>query len=281
MAESRPVRLADGLAGRIQPGDGSKVLWIHGYTLDSSSWTEMWRRLPGWHHIGLDLPGHGASAPIGPGDDLRALGRKVADLCLEQDIRHIVALSFGTVTATQVLIEEPDHLWSVVLGAPTLAGGPSDPEVGATYTRLHQLYRRSSSARELAATWMSCIAWEGIDRQPALREQLGRLVENHRWAELKDWLILRLLQPAQREEDLRGIRTPLLILIGDRDLPAFHECAAILQRTVVRCERVTLSDTHHLCMLESPAPSAGPIEKHLRSHDRPSVAVAGSEQTPT
>jgi 2-succinyl-6-hydroxy-2,4-cyclohexadiene-1-carboxylate synthase len=280
VAELAHVRLADGLAGRVQPGDGNKVLWIHGYTLDSSSWSEMWRRLPGWYHIGLDLPGHGGSAPIGPQDDLRTLGRKVADLCREQDIRHLVALSFGTVTATQVLVEEPDHLWSIVLGAPALAGGPSDPDVGVTYGRLHQLYTQSGPGPEMTATWMSCIAWEGIDQQPALREQLGRLVHEHRWTEFKDWRILRLLQPPQREDDLRKIRTPMLILIGELDLPAFHACAAILQRTVPRCERVTLADTHHLCMLESPGLSAGPIERHLQMNDRAATRVATSEQPP-
>jgi pimeloyl-ACP methyl ester carboxylesterase len=281
VSEPAHVRLADGLAGRVQPGDGNKVLWIHGYTLDSSSWSEMWRRLPGWYHIGLDLPGHGASAPIVLQDDLRRLGRKVADLCREQDIRHIVALSFGTMTGTQVLIEEPDYLWSIVLGAPTLAGGPSDPDVGVAYGKLHQLYTRVGPGREMAATWMSCIAWEGIDQQPALREQLGALVASHRWTEFDDWRILRLLQPAQCEDDLRKIRTPMQILIGDLDLPAFHACAAILQRTVPRCERVTLANTHHLCMLESPGPSAGPIERHLRSNDRPSTRVGPSEPPPS
>jgi pimeloyl-ACP methyl ester carboxylesterase len=276
VTEAGRVQLARGFTGRVQPGGANKVLWIHGYTLDSSSWTEMWRRLPGWYHIGLDLPGHGGSAPISPQDDLRTLGRRVADLCHEHDIRHIVALSFGTLTATQVLIEEPDYLWSIVLGAPTLAGGPSDPEVGATYARLQQLHADATPPRELATTWMSCIAWEGIDQKPALREELGRLVENHRWTELKDWAILRLLQPPQREDDLRNIQTPMLILIGDRDLPAFHASAAILQRTVPHCELVTLPTTHHLCMLESPAASAGPIEKHLRSHDRPSHPASAS-----
>jgi pimeloyl-ACP methyl ester carboxylesterase len=183
-------------------------------------------------------------------------------------------------TATQFLIEEPDHLWSIVLGAPTLAGGPSDPDVGVTYGRLQQLYARVGPGREMAATWMSCIAWEGIDQQPALREQLGRLVEDHRWTEFEDWRILRLLQPPQREDDLKKIRTPMLILIGDLDLPAFHACAAILQRTVPRCERVTLADTHHLCMLESPAPSARAIERHLRSNDRPPTRVGPSEPPP-
>jgi pimeloyl-ACP methyl ester carboxylesterase len=269
MAEPAPVRLTDRLTGLIQPGEGSKVLWIHGYTLDSSSWREMWGRLPGWCHIGLDLPGHGGSAPISPSDDLRSLGRQVADICLRQDIQHIVSLSFGTMTATQVLIEEPDHFRSVVLGAPTLAGGPSDPDVGATYGQLQKLYSTVGPGPEMTATWMSCIAWEGINEQPALREQLGRLVESHRWTEFQDWRILRLIQPPQREEDLAKIATPMLILIGDLDLPAFHACASLLERTVTRCERVPLADTHHLCMLETPGPSAAAIERHLRSHDRP------------
>jgi pimeloyl-ACP methyl ester carboxylesterase len=278
VAEPGLVRLADGLSGHVQPGDGNKVLWIHGYTVDSSSWTEMWRRLPDWYHIGLDLPGHGSSVPIAPQEDLRTLGRKVADLCREQDIRHIVAISFGTVTAIQVMIEEPDHLWSIVLGAPTLAGGPSDPDVEVTYGRLHELYTHVGPGPEMAATWMSCIAWEGIDQQPALREQLGRLVENHRWTELEDWRILRLLQPPQREDDLRNIHTPMLILIGELDLPALHACADILQRTVPRCELVTLADTHHLCMHESPGPSAGHIERHLRANNHPSTRATGFRQ---
>jgi len=271
------VDFGGGLAGCVQEGSGHRVLWIHGYTLQSSSWKEMWRRLPGWHHFGLDLPGHGASAPIGAGDDLRTLGRRVAALCREQEIRHVVALSFGTVTAIQVLIEEPDYLWSVVLGAATLAGGPSDRDVGITYAKLHRLYTEVGPGREMAATWMSCIAWDGIDALPALREELGALVERHRWAEFEDWRILRLLQPAQSEEDLRRIRTPMLILIGDMDLSAFHACADILQRAVPRAERLTLADTHHLCMLESPAPSAAAVARHLRAHDRPSSPVGKVE----
>jgi pimeloyl-ACP methyl ester carboxylesterase len=115
----------------------------------------------------------------------------------------------------------------------------------------------------MKAAWMSCVAWRGIDEQPALREELGALVERHQWTELAEWGILRLLQPPQEEEDLRRIRAPLLILIGDRDLPAFHTCADILERNVPRCRRTTLENTDHLCMLQSPEPSALHIEDHL------------------
>jgi pimeloyl-ACP methyl ester carboxylesterase len=274
---SDPVRvpLAGGLTAVVQPGPGSKVLWIHGYTLDATSWSDMWRRLPGWHHIGLELPGHGGSAPIAPGDDLRKLGRTVAELCRAQEIRHLVALSFGTLTAIQAALEDPGWLRSLTLGAPSIAGGPADPEVGVTYTRLQQQYREIGPGEVMKETWMACIAWKGVEKHPELRARLGRLVERHRWTELGDWAILRLLQPSQRVEDLSAIETPVLILIGELDLPAIHACTEVLVRELPRVERVTLPGIGHLCMLEAPDLSAGPIERHLRANDHaPSRALA-------
>lgn len=273
MAERLVAQIAPGLAARIE-GEGPKVLWLHGYTLDSSSWREMWRRLRGFCHVGLDLPGHGGSAPVGPDDNLHVLGRRVADVCLEQGISHIVALSFGTLTATQVVLEEPDHFRSLVLAAPTLAGGPQDPEVGVAYAELAQLHRRGARGPEMRDAWMSCIAWNGIEENPALREELGLLVERHAWRELEDWAMLRLMHPPHQEEDLRRVTTPTLILIGDQDLPAFHASAGILERCLPSCRRVDLPDTHHLCILESPGLAEGPIREHLLAHDRPGFAAS-------
>jgi pimeloyl-ACP methyl ester carboxylesterase len=277
MSDTGVVPIAPGFVARVQEAEASKVLWLHGYTLDSSSWREMWRRLPGWSHVGLDLPGHGGSAPIGPEDTLHSFGRRVADLCLEHDIRHIVALSFGTLTATQVVLEEPDHFWSLVLGAPSLAGGPRDPQVALSYARLAQLHARGAAGREMREAWMSCIAWNGIEKDPDLREELGRLVENHRWLELEDWAMMRLMHPPHLEEDLRRIHTPTLVMLGELDLPAFHACADILERNVPSCVRLNLPDTHHLCMLESPGLSEGPIREHLLAHDRPRPGAALAE----
>src|SRR5262245_51575468 len=111
------------------PGESDKVLWIHGYTVDSTVWQDLWALLPGWHHIGIDLPGHGGSRQLQDGEDLPSLGRDLGQLALEHDVRHLVALSFGTVIALQIAIEFPTSFASMVLGAPALAGGPQDPEV--------------------------------------------------------------------------------------------------------------------------------------------------------
>jgi 2-succinyl-6-hydroxy-2,4-cyclohexadiene-1-carboxylate synthase len=86
--------------------------------------------------------------------------------------------------------------------------------------------------------------------------------------------MFRLMQPPHREEDLRGIRTPTLVLVGEHDLPAFRLSADIIQANVPDCRRVDLPDTHHLCMLESPGLSEGPIREHLRAHDSPASAAA-------
>ena len=263
---TRTRDIGGGVVVHEQPGPGTPVIWIHGYTLDTTSWREMWGRLPGYHHYGLDLPAHGASADIGEGEDLGVLGRRVAAFCRAEGIRHVVALSFGTLTALQAALEEPEWFEAMVLGAPTIAGGPSDPDVAASYWRLNQLYRVVGPGPAMQAAWMSCIAWRGIDELPALREELGAIVARHRWTEIADWGITRLLQPPQAEADLARIQAPVLVLIGDRDLAAFHAASDILVATLPRCRRVTLDQTDHLCMLQSPEPSARHIEAHLSAH---------------
>src|ERR1044071_7500718 len=94
-----------GRGGRVGRGDGPKLLWIHGYTLDSSAWDELWPLIPGYMHVGVDLPGHGGSAGIEPGSTLIDLGKRLSALCEEQKIDHVVALSFGTIVALQLLME--------------------------------------------------------------------------------------------------------------------------------------------------------------------------------
>ena len=116
MVHTALVNFGDGLAARIVPGPGTKVLWIHGYTLDSSSWQTLWELLPDWYHIGIDLPGHGSSLPLGVGDDLQSLARRVGQLALEHEVQHLVALSFGTLIALQIAIEFPSAFSSLILG---------------------------------------------------------------------------------------------------------------------------------------------------------------------
>ncbi len=266
IADLPPRPFARGLAARERPGPGDRVLWLHGYTLDASSWETMWGLMPGWHHIGLDLPGHGASDPIPPEGNIRELGERLAEACQREGIRHLVALSFGTITATQIALELPDFFRSLVLGAPSLAGGPQDPEVGKIYAQMFAMYRRGARGPELLDLWMSCRAWDGVEKVPGLRAELGALVARHPWAELGSYAVRQFTWPAQDEEALARIRTPTLVVVGDAELPPFVEVADRLARRLPEVRRCTLQDTGHLCMLQSPGPSAAAITEHLRRH---------------
>src|SRR4029077_8416311 len=73
--EAEPLEPGPLGLGTRSTGSGPTVLWIHGYTLDSSLWADLWQRLPGYRHIGVDLPGHGSSGPVPAGLTLPALAQ--------------------------------------------------------------------------------------------------------------------------------------------------------------------------------------------------------------
>src|SRR6476660_9216433 len=126
MGDIPTILLDDGIAARIMPSPADKVLWIHGYTLNSSIWGALWELLPGWSHIGIDLPGHGGSEQIRPGENLSTLASRIGASARRWAARHLVGLSFGGTLALQIAIEYPDAFASLGLSSPGLGGGPLD-----------------------------------------------------------------------------------------------------------------------------------------------------------
>ena len=178
----------------------------------------------------------------------------------------MVALSFGTITGLQLAIDHPRMLRSIVLGAPSIAGGPQDTDMARTYAGLFRAFHANGASPQMQALWMGCHAWEGVDQRPGLRERLGALVARHRWSELRDYAIRAFTEPPQHEAGIRAIETPMLVLVGDREMPAYRDCADTLRRLVPDCRHEVLPDTCHLCMLQTPELSAELTQQHLRRY---------------
>lgn len=275
MIATTMIQLDETLAGRMTAGPGEKVLWLHGYTLHSGSWLPLWALLPGWQHIGLDLPGHGASGPWPAGITLPALARRVGALAIEQGVRHVVALSFGTMLGLQLIIEYPEAFASLTLGAPALAGGPTDAASGVRYGQLAQLLAQRGPGPWMTELWMQSPPdiFTGARRHPALWQQLVTLLNQHTWAELQGWQMRGLvLGYQQTAAALRQITTPTLVLVGDEEMAAFRETAGILQREIPTCRRVDLPQTGHLCMLEVPQLCSQIMQAHWQAAVRRPVA---------
>jgi pimeloyl-ACP methyl ester carboxylesterase len=270
-AARRPF--ADGLVAVDAGGPGAGVLWFHGYTMDASVFADLWALLPGWRHVGLELPGHGASRPLRHDDDLHTVARAIAAAALEEGIRHLVGLSLGTVLALQVAMERPDDFASLTLAAPGLAGGPHEADVEARYLELATSYRRRGCGPHMTELWMQSPpdVFLHVNRRPALAADLRRVIDRHRWEELEGFGTRALTAPRQEPAAIGRVTASTLLLIGEDELPAHRACAAIIAGALPACEIGMIRGAGHLALLEEPEAAASAIEPHLAAA-RPPVS---------
>jgi pimeloyl-ACP methyl ester carboxylesterase len=267
MALGTPTRLTDGLGGTVLDDGDEAVLWIHGYTLDSTIWEEPWRHLPGWRHIGVDLPGHGSSEPMRAGATMPELARRLCDVALERRVRHLVGLSFGGMVALQMAIEAPRAFTTVTLSSPAVGGAGNDPRAQSRHRELMSLCRERGPGPWMTALWMTWPPdiFRGASAHPALWRTLEAAIDRHTWAEMRDPRLLSVTNHPGQIHDLERIRASVLVLVGEHDMPAFKSSAELLRRGVSRCRRVACAGAGHLCLLEAPEAMAGLVGAHLRS----------------
>jgi len=268
-----------GIAARTWPGSDEAVLWIHGYTMDSSTWQPLWQRLPDWTHIGIDLPGHGSSAPMDAWGSVTDLARQIGARALDLGIRHVVGLSFGGMVAVQIAIEYPDSFASFAMGSPGLLGGPQAPGTPERYRDLAALYRQRGPGPWMTELWMHAPPdiFKGAAAHPALWQQLAGCIGRHTWQELGTGAMSRMMgrTPPQTTARLRQVLTPTLLMVGDAEMPAFLETAAIMQRVLPHGTLVRMPGAGHLGLLELPECAAERLAGWFRAAARP-LAWTGS-----
>ncbi len=246
-------------------GHGRPVLWIHGYTMDSSLWQPLWELLPGFRHVAVDLPGHGRSGPLAPDVSLPALAACVAAVAREHEARDVVALSFGSCLALELALTEPAALDRLVLAAPTIAGAPAAPGTRERHRELTLLRRMAGPGPHMTGLWMTSPPdiFRGTERHPRLRARIAAVIDRHSWAELGNGAMSSITRHAHTDPMLARIRASTLVFAGEEDIAVFTASAARLAATVPACQVVTVPGAGHLCLLERPEEVAGPLRAHL------------------
>ncbi|MEU4830513.1 alpha/beta hydrolase [Streptosporangium sp. NPDC023615] len=238
----------------IESGTGPAVLWVHGYTMDSTLWRPLWELLPGWRHLGVDLPGHGGSEPLRRGQTLPALALRLAAFAEAEGAHRVVGLSFGSSVTLQMALEAPGVVRNLVLAAPTLGGAPPDPAARRRYLELMTLRRARGAPEQMAELWMDSPPdiFRGTEARPALRARLREVIGRHSWAELDTGAMAMLGMHRHPPEDLARVRARTTVIVGDSDMPAFTANAETLRRNVPGCEVRVIPDSAHLPLLERP-----------------------------
>jgi pimeloyl-ACP methyl ester carboxylesterase len=246
-------------------GAGPAVLWIHGYTMDATTWAPLWELLPGWRHVGVDLPGHGRSGPIEPGWSMAGFADRVGEVAAAEGAEAVVALSFGSIVALQLAIQRPELVRTMVLGAATIAGAPEVPEAGRRYREMLALRRIGAPAEAIAALWMTSPPdiFRGTEKHPRLRSALREVIVRHSWAELDTGAMAPIRSAVHTDADLARITARTLVVTGTEDMPVYLDNAARLGRTVPDVTLRTVPAAGHLVLLERPAEVAPLIAAHL------------------
>lgn len=278
-----PVELGSGLRG-LAAGEGEPVLWIHGYTLDSSLWSDIWALLPGMRHIGVDLPGHGQSRPLTASDTLPTITAELLALARRCGARRLVGLSFGSVFALQMALDGPDRFDRLTIAAPTVLGGPVDPDAQRKNREIRRHHVESGRTSDLTDLWLSSPPdiFTGVQAlNPAIAARIREIVTRHSWRELDLPSWRGIMEYPQPVTAFKRISAHTQIIVGENDMPIFLRNAYKLATTIPGGQRIVIDGAGHLPLIELPQTCAPLLVAHLRDkgdEGRPSREVGSIDE---
>lgn len=247
--------------------DAPVVVWVHGYTMSAQAWHPLWRRMPQFTHVGVDLPGHGATAPWPASATLGDVGSALAEVMREYAATRLVGLSFGSAVALEATFRggPVDHL---VMAAPTINEAVrDDPAARDRVMELARGRRAGLSRERLASMWMASPPdiFTGLARHRDAWRHLAGVIGRHSFDEYLDGSMTGILMSSQHDAELRGVRARTTVIVGSDDMPRFVRNAERLRVGITDCTVHTLPGVGHIPLFEEPDASVEIMAEFLSS----------------
>lgn len=233
-------------------GEGDPtVILIHGGMLDNTMWDEQFALLAKSHRVvRYDASAHGRSAlpPEAYWDhaDLRGL---MDHLQIEQ--AALVGLSMGGRVAIDMALEEPARVIGLVAVSPGLGGYRFASEYHVENRKMMIAGWKSGDFDTVVEAFQR--EWtDGPNRRPEevdprIRERVRLMAR----ATVQSVMEGRSLQPPAIER-LAELDVPMLVVVGELDMPGIHEIADLLVEADPNAELITVPGVAHMVNLEAP-----------------------------
>jgi len=272
-----PVTGFDGIRLHVRavgPDDGPIVVFVHGVTLNLTTWHYQWKALSDRYRCVLyDQRGHGLSARSPKLDySIRALGRdlrSVLDAVTPAGPVVLVGHSMGGMAIVALADEFPEEFGGRVAGvvlADTTASDAVKEAIGALGARIERTLRP-------LATWYT----SDLDRIERIRARVRRTGTDLAYLVARATNFGPDASPAQVEyvtciatdapsevwthawrsifemdlrHGLRGIQVPALVIVGDRDRLTPKTSAEALLRNLPQGRGAVLTGAGHIAMME-------------------------------
>ena len=233
-------------------GDGPAVVLIHGFGLDMRMWDPQVGPLADrFRVVRYDCRGFGASGPFDPAVPYTHAGDLVA-LLDHLDIGEAVlaGLSFGGRVALQAALAAPDRVRGLALLDAVLDGVPWDPESARALDEVARQVQ-AGGVRAGRAAWLAHPLFAAARERPDLAAALAAMVAGYPG---QHWLGQDPHRDTRRPINvLEGISVPVLVVVGERDVPGFREMSAVLARRIPGAAYHVVADAGHMVTMEQPA----------------------------
>jgi 3-oxoadipate enol-lactonase len=233
-------------------GEGPAVVLIHGFGLDMRMWDSQAGPLAArFRVVRYDCRGFGASGPLDPAVAYTHAGDLVA-LLDHLDIADavLVGLSFGGRVALQTALADPARVCGLALLDAVLDGVPWDPESARA---LDEVAQRVQAGGVLAGreAWLAHPLFAAARERPDLAGPLAAMVAGYPG---QHWLGQDPHRQTRPPIDvLEGVAGPVLVAVGERDVPGFREMSAVLARRIPGATHRVVADAGHMINMEQPA----------------------------
>lgn len=235
-------------------GEGHPLVLLHGGLLDSRMWDPQFAVLAEHYRvIRYDARNHGKSdgAP-GTFGHYQDLAKLLEQLNIEKTA--VMGLSLGARTILDFAIAYPEKVSAAILAAPGAGGYEFQSEaLRENGEQLSQAFRDGDLPRAVEyfqRSWTDGPERAPSDVDPAVRESVRSMA----MSTVEDWdldCVAKDLEPPAIGR-LTEIDAPVLVVVGDLDMPGILEIGDAVQQTVPGAEVSTISGVAHMVNMEKP-----------------------------
>lgn len=247
-------------------GRGETVILLHGGWTSLRQWDEQIDSLSrDYHVVRYDARGYGRSS-LGDSayahhEDLRALFRHLG---IER--AHLVALSNGSTIALEFALTYPRMVRSIALGPAPMPGY----DLGQEFTTGIRAISRAGGDRNIELARR--LIWEFAplrvaSTMPAVRARLDTMfLRDHTWPQSRPGAPVRQRLHAPLAQLLPQVAVPVMIVVGDGEMPVLRQQADSMARAIPGTELVVIAGAGHVVNMEQPARFTRVVLDWLRRH---------------
>ena len=234
-------------------GAGAPVVLVHGFGLDMRMWDPQVEHLAGrFRVVRYDCRGFGASGPFDPAHGYTHAGDLFAlldHLSIGQAV--LAGLSFGGRVVMQAALAAPARVRGLALLDAVLDGVSWDPDSAAA---LDEASRQAQARGMLAgrAAWLAHPLFAAARQRPAVASALAAMVAGYpgqHWTSPDPHR-----DPGPRPlSALDKLVMPVLVAVGEHDVPGFREMSAVLARGLPAVQYHVVADAGHMINMEQPS----------------------------